>query len=124
MTGPQLTAVLAFAVVVAMQIVVVLQPRRVWREAAEHSKVFWLVWALGSVAIGAVPAALGGWGWGAAAWLAVWCGCAALQPAMVVDLFEVRRQVRRRRTVTLDRRRQRATGASLPPIRWRADAER
>jgi hypothetical protein len=121
MTGPQLTAVLAVAVVIVMQIVVVLQPRRVWREAAEHPKGFWLVWALGSVAMGAAPAAVGGWGWGAAAWLAIWCGCAALQPAMIVDLLEVRRQVRRRRSATLELRRRRATSASLSPIHWRAD---
>jgi uncharacterized membrane protein YgcG len=121
MTGPQLTAVLAVAAVIVMQIVVVLQPRRVWQETAEHSKIFWLVWSLGSVAIGAVPAAVRGWGWGEAAWLAVWCGCAALQPAMIVDVVEVRRQVRRRRAVTLELRRRRATGAGPSPIRWRVD---
>jgi hypothetical protein len=121
MTGPQLVALLSVAVVIGMHLAVVLQPLRVWREAAEHSKVFWFLWALGSVAIGAVPAALGDRGWGAAAWLAVWCGCAALQPAMIADLLEVRRQVRRRRTATLELRRERATGPGLPPIRWRAD---
>jgi hypothetical protein len=120
MSGPKLTAAIALAVVIVMLVGVVFQPRRLWRDTAEHSKVFWLLWALAAVAIGALGVVVGGWGWAAAAWLAVWCGCAALQPAMIVDLLDVRRQVRRRRKVTLELRAQRATG--LPsPIRWRAD---
>jgi hypothetical protein len=122
-TGPQLTAAIALAVVVVVLVVVTVQPRRIWRTTAEHSKVFWLAWALGAVVIGAVPVAIGGWGWGEVVWLVLWCGAAALQPALVVDLVEVRRQVRRRRRATVDRR---AAPAAVPrppheaPIHWRA----
>ena len=119
MTGPEITAALSLVVVIAMLALVVFQPSRIWRDSAEHSKPFWLLWALGSVVIGAIPIAIGGFGWGEAVWLALWCACAALQPAMIVDLLDVRRQVRRRRRATLELRAQRAAGPR--PISWRVE---
>jgi hypothetical protein len=126
-TGPQLTGAIALAVVVVVLVVVTVQPQRIWRTTAEHAKVFWLAWAVGALVVGAVPVALGGWGWGEGVWLVLCCGAAALQPALLVDLAEVRRQVRRRRRATIElRARPEGAGPGGPepaPIRWRAPEE-
>jgi uncharacterized membrane protein YdbT with pleckstrin-like domain len=99
-------AVVSICVVGAVMFVVLSQPRPVWRDAAEHARWFWLLWATSSVAVGVAPAATGAFAdWGAITWLVLCCAFAVLQPALITDVLEVRRDVARRRQATLQRRR-------------------
>jgi hypothetical protein len=108
--APLLTALVAIAVVAGSLYSVVVQPRPVWRDAAEHSKRFWIAWAAVSVAVGFTPAAVLGASWAAIAWLCACCAFAALQPAMFADVLAVRHDITRRRRARL-RARQRHRGA-------------
>ena len=98
MVGFVITGVAGIALVGFVIFVVYSQPRPVWHAAAEHARSFWLMWAIVSVGVGLVPAIVGLLeGWQAAAWLAVCCAFAALQPALHADVLEVRRDIARRR---------------------------
>ena len=92
--GPRVTAVAAIGLVCIALLVLRAQSARAWRDAAEHSRGFWLSWVVGSAAVGLVPL-VDGLGWETATWLALWCVFGALQPAMVSDLLEVRRHLAR-----------------------------
>jgi len=105
MVGFVITGVAGIAVVGFVIFVVYSQPRPVWRDAAEHSRRFWLIWAIVSVAVGLLPAIAGVFdGWVAAVWLALCCSFAAFQPALHFDVLEVRRDVARRRRSLLAKR--------------------
>jgi len=121
MVGFVITGVAGIAAVGFVLFVVYSQPRPVWRDAAEHSRAFWLWWGVISVAVGLIPAIAGLWdGWVAAVWLAFWCAFAALQPALHADVLEVRRDIARRRRSTLAKR-----ARSRGPVRSSdADAHR
>jgi hypothetical protein len=107
--GVVVAAVLSIAVVGAALFVVFSQPRPVWRDAAEHSRWFWLWWMSASVVVGLIPAVTGAFAdWGAIVWLEACCAFAIFQPAMIADVLEVRRDVARRRHATLQRREFRA----------------
>ena len=117
--GVVVAAVVSIGVVGIAILVVFSQPRPVWRDAAEHSRWFWLGWATVSVTVGLVPAAAGVSDWAAIVWLIACCAFAAFQPAMVADVLEVRRDIARRRRSLLGlRRREEEEGWS--PIRWRS----
>ena len=105
MVGFVITGVAGVAVVGVVLFVVFSQPRPVWIAAAEHSRSFWLIWAMVSVAVGLAPAIVGALdGWTAAVWLAACCAFAAFQPALHADVLEVRRDIARRRQSTLAKR--------------------
>jgi hypothetical protein len=112
--GLVVAAVASIGVVGIAVFVVFSQPWPVWRDAAEHSRRFWLAWATVSVSVGLLPAVTGLLDdWGAGVWLIACCAFAALQPAMVADILEVRRDIARRRRSLLEmRRRERAEGWS------------
>jgi hypothetical protein len=118
--GLLVVAVVAVAVVVLAVSVVLSQPRPVWRDAAEHSRGFWLAWATTSVTVGLAPAAAGWTSDGTAAvWLAACCAFAALQPAMWADVLEVRRDVARRCRVLFENRRREEARVEAARIHWR-----
>lgn len=120
--GLVITAVADLTVVVLVLLVVLFQVRPVWRDAAEHSRWFWVSWIAASVAVGVVPAAAGWWSdWVAAIWLTVCCAFATLQPALWTDVLEVRRDVARRRHVLLEQREREQARPEAPPVRWRAE---
>jgi hypothetical protein len=103
--APLLTALVAIAVVGVSLYSVVVQPRPVWRDAAEHTKRFWIGWAVASVAVAFVPAAVFGASWAAIAWFCACCAFAGLQPAMFADVLAVRHDIVRRRRSRLAARR-------------------
>jgi hypothetical protein len=107
-------------VVVVTLGVLLAQPSSEWRDAAEHTRRFWVAWALAGCAVAALGPPFLGPGIAGATWLAGFAGVGVLQPALIADLVDVRSLVRRRRWV-----------ATLPvaiadpvlrPIRWRAPA--
>ncbi len=105
-------------VVAAAVVVVASQPRRLWRDAAEHRQSFWLAWALGWSALGAAGLALAGSGAAGCATFVVGALVGGAQPSMIADVRDVRRLGRlRRRQSWLP-----SDGAvpSPAPIRWRA----
>lgn len=91
-----MTVVAALGLVCLVLLVLRAQSARAWRDAAEHSRGFWLWWIVGSVAVGLLPL-VDGLGWAAAAWLALWCAFGALQPALIADVLEVHRHLARLR---------------------------
>jgi len=120
--GLLITAVADVVVVGLAVFVVFSQPRPVWSDAAEHSRWFWLTWATAAVVIGFAPAVAGALDdWAAAVWLTVWCAFAAVQPAMWVDVLEVRRDIARRRRSTLDKRARGEARVQAAAIRWHED---
>jgi hypothetical protein len=113
-------AILAVAAVVAAAgglVVVLAQPSRAWRDAAEHERRFWVGWDLAAVGLGAGGIVVLSLGWAGAAWITFWCVVGGLQPAMIADVRDVRR---------LRRRVGRVAPAAPPPepalapIRWHA----
>ena len=121
--GPQVTGAVALAVAALAVLVLWAQPARSWDAAAEHSRAFWSAWIVASVVIGLLPT-IEGFGWGAAAWLAVCCGFGALQPAFVIDVVEVRRHLARIRErgqrARAEARIRLEGGAPRDSISWRA----
>jgi|SRR5687767_14332526 len=112
MVGFFIAGLAGIAVVGFVIFVVYSQPRPVWRDAAAHSRRFWLTWAIVSVAVGLIPAVTGALDdWAAAIWLAVCCAFAALQSALHFDVLEVRRDVARRRRALLAKRSRSGSGA-------------
>ena len=115
--GPRVTAIVAIGLVCLALIVLGAQPARSWRDAAEHSRVFWLWWMVGSAAVGLLPL-VDGLGWAGTTWLALWCAFAALQPAFVADVLEVRRHLNRMRVrgrrLRAEARQRFASGEGLP----------
>src|SRR4029077_14149651 len=72
--GVVIAAVVSIGVVGCAVFVVFAQPRPVWRDAAEHSRWFWLAWVTVSVVVGLVPAVSGVFAaWGAIVWLTFCC---------------------------------------------------
>jgi hypothetical protein len=118
--GLALIALLDVAGVGFAMFVVLSQPRPVWRDAAEHSRQFWVVWAVGSVVVGLGPA-VGGLmsDWVAAIWLTVCCAFAALQPAMWADVVDVRRDIALRRRVLIEKRKRAGMRTQQMRRRWR-----
>jgi hypothetical protein len=119
--GPRITAAVALGVVFVVLVIVVAQPSRAWRAAAEHSRLFWLAWIVLSLAVGAAPAAATELDWATAAWLAVCCALGTLQPAMIADLLDIRRHI------AFGRRAPRSgpppivvDADGMAPIHWRA----
>jgi len=129
--GPLVTAAASVGVVALALGLVLVQPGGAWRAAAEHSRLFWLGWAVVSVAVGAAPFATG-LGWSQAAWFAICCSFAAFQPAMIVDVHDVHRHTAMGIRARLAARRAHQRAAIVdagtgewapeepPPIRWRA----
>jgi len=129
--GPLVVTAAALGVVVLAVGLVVIQPRNAWRDAAEHSRLFWVAWAGSSVVIGALPI-VNGLGWGEVAWFAAWCVFAAFQPAMITDIRDVHRHtsmgVRARlasrraevRAVLVEERAEAWASDQPRPISWRA----
>lgn len=119
MTARALSLV-AVAGALGLALLVVAQPRRAWREAAEHSKQLWGAWVLGLVAVGLAVPAGNGVGWPTTVWVLACCALAVLQPSLLGDLREVRSHVRR------DKQRPRDAlppstllpVEELQPIRW------
>lgn len=111
-------AAAALGVVALAMLLVVVQSPGAWKAAAEHSKVFWLVWAVVLVGIGAAPAVAldevppSG---GLLVWLLFCCALAALQPSLLVDVRDTRRHRRRVHAARARRRDERAC-AELPPF--------
>ncbi len=110
-------AAAALAAATAALLVVLAQPVRAWRDAAEHRRAFWVGWDLAATAVGAVGLVVAGLGWAGAGWITFWCVVGSLQPAMIADVRDVRRLLRRARP---------APGGAPPvepavaPIRWHA----
>lgn len=88
-------APLLLLVPVAALGVLAVQPGRAWRAGAEHSRWFWAAWVVTGLIIGAAGRAALGSGVGIA-WLVLWCGLGSLQPSMIADVLDARRQRRRR----------------------------
>ena len=107
---------LALAGVVALTLAA--QPGRAWREAAEHSRAFWLGWLILAVGVGVAGVLRAGLGWPGTAWLAGWVALGGLQPSMVADLLDTRRHVRRCRAAAL--RPAVPAVPTLEPICWHA----
>jgi succinate dehydrogenase hydrophobic anchor subunit len=117
--GLVITAVLDVLAVGFGIFIVFSQPRPVWRDAAEHSRAFWLIWAAIAVMIGLAPAATGLMkDWAAAMWLTVFCALAVLQPAMWGDVLDVRRDVALRRRVLLEKRAREAARVEASRVGW------
>ncbi|MBM3672256.1 MAG: hypothetical protein FJW86_08780 [Actinobacteria bacterium] len=118
--GLVMIAVLDVAAVGFVMFVVLSQPRPVWRDAAEHSRQFWMLWAVASVVAGLAPA-VGGLmsDWAAAIWLTVCCAFAALQPAMWADVVDVRRDIELRRRVLIEKRKRAGRRTQQMRRRWR-----
>jgi hypothetical protein len=118
---PGLLSAVALLVAAATLGTLLAQPGPAWRDAAEHSRAFWVAWLLVGTGIGlAGLVAVGVSSWGGAAWLAFWAAVGSVQPSMIADVLEMRRLEQRRR--------QPSTPSALPepplrPIRWRAPAE-
>jgi hypothetical protein len=110
---------LALAGVVALTLAV--QPRRAWRDAAEHSRAFWLAWLVLAVGAGVAGALRLGPGWPATAWLGTCVALGGLQPSMLADLADTRRYIRRCRAAALLPRL--PEGPQLEPICWHAPPE-
>jgi hypothetical protein len=108
--------VLAVAGLFALTLAV--QPRRVWRDAAEHSRAFWLGWVLVAIGIGVAGALRVGPGWPGTAWLAACVAFGCGQPPLLADLLDTRRHVRRCRTAAV--RPAPAAGPLVEPICWHA----
>jgi hypothetical protein len=110
----------AAAVALATQAVLWAQPRRAWRDAAEHRRAFWFAWDLAATAVGVGGLVVPGVGWAGVGWVTFWCLVGSAQPAMIADLRAVRRQLRRRRRARLlDAL---GFGAVPGPIRWQGSA--
>jgi hypothetical protein len=119
MTARALSLV-AVAGALGLALLVVAQPRRAWREAAEHSKQLWGGWVLGLVAVGVAVTASRGVGWPSAILVLACCALAVLQPSLLGDLREVRSHVQRNKHRPHDPVPPSGV-ASMPdlaPIRW------
>jgi hypothetical protein len=115
---PTIVSAVALGGVAAAVAALVLQPRRAWRDAAEHSRAFWLLWAIGWAALGVGAAVLAGPGWVGAAVLAAACLIGAAQPSMVADLLDVRGLGRlRRRQAWMAVQ---VSDPALPRVAWHA----
>ncbi len=115
---PTVLAAAALGVVLVAVAALVVQPRRAWREAAEHARLFWLIWALSWAALGLAIAVLAGPGWVGAGGLAGACLIGSAQPSMIADLLDVRRLGRlRRRQAWMPLA---APEPTLRPIAWEA----
>jgi hypothetical protein len=111
-------AAVTVGVVVIALAVLLAQPSSAWRDAAEHTRRFWVAWALVACTVAAIGPTFLGPGVAGGAWLAGFAGVGVLQPALVADVVDVRILVRRRRWVaTLP-----AAAPVLRPIRWRASS--
>jgi Na+/melibiose symporter-like transporter len=113
-----LVAAVTAGTVVTVVGVLLAQPSSEWRDAAEHTRRFWIAWAIAGCVIAAAGPPLLGAGVEGAVWLAGFAGVGVLQPAMIADVVDVRGLVRRRRWVaTLPVA---SVQPALAPIRWRA----
>jgi hypothetical protein len=110
---------LALAGVVALTLAV--QPRRAWRDAAEHSRAFWLAWLVLAVGAGVAGTLRLGPGWPATAWLGACVAVGGLQPSMLADLLDTRRHIRRCQAAALLPHL--PEGPLLEPICWHAPPE-
>jgi hypothetical protein len=118
---PGVLSAVALLVAAAALATLLVQPRRAWRDAAEHSRAFWVAWLLVGTGVGlAGPAAVGVSSWGGAAWLGFWAAVGSVQPSMIGDVLEMRRLERRRRQPSTPAA---LTEPPLRPIRWRAPAQ-
>ena len=87
---------LAFSRVVAL--VLVVQPQRDWRGAATHSRAFWLGRLTLAVGVGVAGAVRAGPSPPGTTWLGAWVARGGLQPSMLADLIDARRDLYRCRT--------------------------
>jgi hypothetical protein len=114
---PEVLAGASLVVATTVIATLLVQPRLAWRDAAEHSRLFWVVWALAGVSLGVGGLLLLGVRWRGAGWLAFWVAVGSLQPSMVTDVLDVR-QLRRWRRHQADS--PTTPEAALRPIRWEA----
>lgn len=117
--APAVLAGLSLLVATAALAVVLVQPRQAWRDAAEHTRAFWVSWALVGVGVGLAGPVMAGVGWAGASWLAGWVAVGSAEPSMISDVLEVRRLRLRRRQAKPPPT---TVEPPLRPIRWRAPA--
>ena len=114
--SPEILVGAAVAMAAGATLVVAAQPGAAWRDAAEHTRAFWLGWALLAAGLGAAGLLRTGITWASVAWLAAWVALGSRPPSVVTDVLDTRRLERRRRLLA----RRPSDGRVLPPIRWHA----
>ena len=110
-----IVAAVAVAAATCGLLVVLAQPGRAWCDAAEHRRAFWVGWELAAMVVGGIGLVVAGPGWAGAGWITFWCIVSSLRPAMIADLRDVRRLVRRAARVPPEVP---SPEPALPPIRW------